>query len=270
MSAGLVSLGMIGGFLHKKTPEIVSEYLPVAKMLDGGSGLGGVMGSVLQSGGLQNIMSNPLGAISSQLQGTIAQGVTSLSGLTGAGTLVSSLSGPGGLLGAVSNLTGMAGQLQSGQGVLGVLSHSSISDLAGPALPPALGLDRVVAPLFADGMLMYVDTAVSDVVSRVTSGNLTVDAAVPTVQGFTTTTQSLVDASRYALNTLSGVDVLAGSSSMAADITAVHSLASVVATSLNPDAASNTSQLVVDALSRGLNPDVIQQMLDSVATHVND
>jgi hypothetical protein len=259
---------MIGGFLHKKTPEIISEYLPIAKMLDGGPGLGGVMSKVLDAGGLQGIMSNPLGAISGQLQGTIAQGLTSLSGLPGVGGLVSSLSGPGGLLDSVSNLTGVAGSLLSGQGVLGMISHTGIADLAGSALPQALGMDKVLAPLFSDSMLSYVDMAVGQTVADVVLGATPVGDAIATVQRFTGAAQAVADGASYALNTVAGFDVLGASASMAADISAVHSIASVVATTVNPDAASNAPQLLAEAFMRSLPLDVVNTMLDSVAQHV--
>lgn len=266
MSGGLVSLGMIGGLLHLKTPEIISEYMPIAKMLAGGTGLGGIMQSVMGAGGLQAIMSNPLGATSGQLQGTIAQGLSSLTGLSGVGPLVSSLTGPGGLSGALGNLTNVAGSLLSGQGVLAMVSHSNIADLAGSALPDVLGLSSVVAPLFADGMLSHVDWAVSDAVSQVVSGSMLVGDAVSLVQGFAGAAQSVADASMFALSTVAGGEVFSSSPGLASDISAVHTLAAVVASAQTVPTAP---QLLVEALTRGLGSDVIQQMVDSVATHLD-
>jgi hypothetical protein len=268
MTGGLVSLGMIGGFLHLKTPEIVSEYLPIAKMLDGGPKLDSVMKLVMQAGGLQGIMTNPLGAISGQLQGTIAQGLSSLSGIPGVGGLVSSLSGSGGLISAATNLTSTASSLLSGQGVLGVLSHTGIVSLAGSAIPDALSLDRVLAPVFSDGLMSYVDTAVGQTVSDVVSGVTSVSDAVSLVDHFASSAQGVADAATYALNTVAGFDVLGSVSSLAADISSVHAVASVVATAMNPDAASAAPQLLAEALMRSLPVDVINTMLDSVAQHV--
>lgn len=268
MSGGLVSLGMIGGFLHMKTPEIVSEYLPVAKMLDGGPKLDGVMKLVMQAGGLQGIMANPLEAISSQLQGTIAQGLSSLSGIPGVGGLVSTLSGPGGLAQAAANLTGVSGSLLSGQGVLGMVAHTGVAGLAGSALPDNLSLDRVLAPVFSDGLMSYVDTAVGHTLSEVVSGATSIGAATSLVANFASSTQGVADAATYALNTVAGFDVLGAPSSLAADISSVHAVASIIATAVNPDAASAAPQLLAEALMRALPLDVVNTMLDSVAQHV--
>lgn len=138
-----------------------------------------------------------------------------------------------------------------------------MSGLLGDALPSSMSLDNVLRPLFSDGMLAHVDLSVGSLVSGVVSGSTSVGDATSLVQFYTSAVMSVVDGSSFALSSMSGSSPPGFTSGLATEVSAVHALASVMASATT----SSAPQIVVDALSRGLGADMIQQMVDSVATH---
>lgn len=246
--AGGVTLGMIGGFLHQKTPEIVSEYLPVAKMLDGGSGMGDIVKKVVQ-GGLGSVVPNPMSQVMGQLNDTISQVAGALSGVPGAQGIVSSLTGPGGLAGAASGLLSAGTNLLSGQGVLAVMSHSTMAGLAGDALPEGMSTATVLGPLNASDLVSSVASALPTYVQPFLNGVITADQFVGNVLDHAADLTSVVTAS---------ADALTGLADLAPDLSGVHTVAAGL--------ISGPTELQ-DVLKRAMSPADLQTMLDSLATH---
>ncbi|MEE7478424.1 hypothetical protein [Methylobacterium hispanicum] len=252
--AGGVSIGMIGGSPLMKAisaaGKVTGNRLPLTKALDGGGGLGGLMSSVIRGGGLQALAANPMAAIGGQLQGAISGAVGSLGSLAGAAGLVSALTGPGGLSGAVGGLLSAGGGLLSGQGVLGMIAHANIAEMAGAALPGNLGIDTVLGPLTSGDLLGQVTDWVPQMAADVLAGALPIQAAIAQVEGHVATIEGIVNASAHALSTVEA---------LAPDIAAVSTMAaSFIAAPAE----------IVGVLEQALPPDVVVLMRESVAGHM--
>ena len=254
--AGGLSIGIIGGSPLMKVlgagGKVTGNRLPLTKSLDGGGGLGGLMSSVISGGGLQSIMSNPMGAIAGQLQSAISGAVGGLSAVGGASGLIGALTSSTGLSGAVSGLLSSGNGLLSGQGVLGLISHANIAEMAGSALPSGFGLDAVLGPLNADGLLGRVAGWLPDMVAQVKTGALPVADAVAQVEAHAAAIQGVIDTSSTALFTVAA---------MAPDIAAVSTIAASFV------AAPAEIQAV---LERAIPPETIEMMRASVASHLDD
>lgn len=183
MMAGGIGLGqalqLISGVPLRKVATAKFENLHLPKRLEG-SGIGGLLRQVLQDGGLQSIAQNPLQAITSQLQGGIAQAATQLqSALGGAATqAVQALTGGGGLASAVSSFVAagnnLAGLTNSSAGYHAMQGHEALVGMLGADVPEALSLDRVVAPIADDALIEGIEGELCEAVASVIAGTMPV------------------------------------------------------------------------------------------------
>ena len=252
MAGGLVNIGMIGGNPLMKAKQVIGEYLPLSKSLDGGAGLGGLMSSVVGGGGLQSIVSNPMGAITGQLQGAIGSAASSLASVQGASGLISALTGAGGLSSATISLLSAGSDLLSGGGIMNLIGHANIADMAGAALPANLGLAMVLGPLNADSVVGQIATWVPAMAAQVQAGTMTVGAATAQVVANTAILNGITSASTTALTTVA---------TMAPDISAVSTIAATFV-SAPPE--------IQAVLERSMDPATAALMRASVATHLDE
>ena len=197
-------LKLLGGAPHLKVASFIAENLPIAKVLDSGP-IGDLLANVLQNGP-GALMQNPIAAVSGQLQGAIASAANALGAVPGAAGLVSAITGASGLAGAVSRLSAAADLLSGvtmpgdGQfGLLDVVTHTSITDMLGDALPASMGLDRVLGPLNAGAALGSIATALPGVISNVASGAMSIADATAWVSGQSAALGAISEASATAL-----------------------------------------------------------------------
>lgn len=235
------ALKLIGGAPHMKVGSVIAEKFPITKMMSGGP-LGGMMSKVLKDGP-GAIMQNPLGGVGAQLQGAITGAVGQLSGVSGAAGLVTALTGSGGLSQAIGGLSQSAGLLSgaampgAGQfGLLDAITHTSITDMLGDAVPATLGLDRVLGPLHASGAVTAVTAALPGVIQGVVGGQMTVAAATAWVTGQAASLKSVTDASTAALQTAqdAAVTLVTVSSAAAATASTVPEIQAILPLILQP------------------------------------
>lgn len=185
--AGGVSLGqvlqVISGVPLRKVATAKFENLHLPKRLEGGGG-GGALRQVLLDGNLSSMMSNPMGAITGQLQGQIGQAVQQLQSASGidVGAAVQALTGNGGLASAVLRFQAagdnLAGITNAGAGFAAVQGHEQFVAMLGDAVPAHLSLDAVAGPHEAEGLIRGVSQALSTAVAQVANGTMTVPAFV--------------------------------------------------------------------------------------------
>lgn len=246
MTGGLVTLGMIGGAINQPTPEIISEYLPVTKLMSGGGGLGPLMQRVM-SGGLASVVPNPMAALGGQLQGAIGQGLTALQGVPGAGALSTAL---GGLSMSTGGILAAGDALLAGPGALSIMSHANMAAMAGSALPAGAEMGVVLGPLNADAALGQIAAAVPVVVAGVVAGSMSASAAASQIAGHAAELDGIVAASTDALATIND---------RAPDIAGLHTVAAVFVSG-PPEYRA--------VLERSIAPADQDAIVASLATHV--
>ena len=249
MAGGII--GLIGGNPLMKAKQVIGEYLPLSKSLDGGAGLGSLMSSVISGGGIQALASNPMAAITGQLQTAIGGAAGSLSGVPGASGLVGALTGSGGLSGAAGNLLSAGSGILSGSGIMGLISHANMADMAGSALPGHLGVATVLGPLNAESLVEQITAWLPTMVAQVHAGTLPIDQATAQVAAHTSAIDGIVSASATALATVAAI---------APDISAVSTIAATFV-SAPPE--------IQAVLERSMDPATVAIMRASVATHLD-
>lgn len=234
------AIGIMGGSPLMKVRQVIGEYLPLTKSLDSGPDLGGLMQKVIAGGGLQAILPNPMQAVTGQLQGAIGQAAGALANVPGASGLISALNGPSGLASAATGLMTAGADLLSGPGVLGMIAHGTMAEMAGDALPPALGIDAVLGPLTAGAAIADMATSIPALVSDVVAGRLNVAAATLEVQVYAIALEQITQGSADALSGLAGMsaDIAAVSTVAAAFVSAPPAIAAVLESSMGPDTAA--------------------------------
>ncbi len=250
MAGGII--GLIGGNPLMKVKQVIGEKLPLTKSLDGGAGLGDMVKEVMNGGGLQSIVSNPMGALTGALSGQVSGLVGQLSGVAGASGLIEKMTGAGGLIEKLGGLTAAGDGLLSGQGILDQIGHANVMDMFGAALPAGLGLDTVLGPLNADAMLNTISTALPSLVQQVVAGTQTVAAATAIVDGYRMDVAGTALASSFALGAVAEA---------APNIAAVSTIAAATV------AAPPEIQAV---LERAVDPAALATMKASVAKHIEE
>lgn len=245
------AIGIMGGSPLMKVRQVIGEFLPLTKSLDGGPDLGGLMQRVIAGGGLAAILPNPMQAVAGQLQGAIEQAAGALAGIPGAGGLISALNGASGLASAATGLMAAGSDLLSGSGVLGMIAHGTMAEMAGDALPAALGIDAVLGPLTAGASLADMATSIPALVSDVVAGRVSIGAAVLEVQGYAVVLDEITQGS---------ADALSGLADLSADIAAVSTVAA---------AFVSAPPAIAAVLELSMGPDTAAQMRASVARHLD-
>nr|USU32895.1 hypothetical protein NG677_04125 [Methylobacterium sp. OTU13CASTA1] len=243
-------LKLLNGNPLMKVKQVIGEHLPLTKSLDGGPGLDGLVSKVM-SGGLASVIPNPTAAATSQLQGVLGSAAGQVTGALGEGGsgLVTALTGAGGLGGAASGLTSAGNGLLSASGILSIVGHAGVADMAGAVLPGGLGIDTVLGPLNADAAVGGITQWVPTMVAQVISGTLPVDTAIAQVEAHTATLNGITNASAAALATVEA---------MAPNLAAVSTVAAALV------AAPVEIRAV---LERAIAPEDLATMRASVAGH---
>jgi hypothetical protein len=243
-------LKLLNGNPLMKVKQVIGEHLPLTKSLDGGAGLDGLVSKVM-SGGLASVIPNPMAAITGQLQGVLGSAAGQITGSLGEGGagLVSALTGAGGLGGAVSGLASAGNGLLSASGILSVVGHAGVADMAGAALPGGLGIATVLGPLNADAAVGGITQWVPSMVAQVINGTLPVDTAIAQVEAHTATLTGITSASATALATVEA---------MAPNLAAVSTVAAALV------AAPAEIRAVFE---RAIAPEDLATMRASVAGH---
>jgi len=246
-------LKLLNGNPLMKVRQVIGEHLPLTKSLDGGAGLDGLMGKMM-GGGLGAVITNPTAALTGQLQGVIGGAAGQITGALGEGGagLVAALTGTGGLGAAVTGLASAGNGLLSANGILAVVGHAGITDMAGAALPAHLGIGTVLGPLTADATLADIARWVPTMVAGVTAGTLPVDSAIAQVATHTATLNGITNASTTALTTVEA---------MAPNLAAVSTVAAALVAA--PPA-------IRSVLERAIAPEDLATMRASVAAHSDD
>ncbi|MCJ2080748.1 hypothetical protein [Methylobacterium sp. J-090] len=246
-------LKLLNGNPLMKVRQVIGEHLPLTKSLDGGAGLDGLM-SKMMGGGLGSIISNPTAAIMGQLQGAIGSAADQITGAMGgnAADLVSALNGSASLGVAATNLSSAGNGLLSATGILAVVGHAGVTDMAGAALPGGLGIDTVLGPLNADAIVSGITQWVPTMVAGVIAGTLPVDIAIAQVEAHAATLNGITNASATALATVEA---------MAPNLAAVSTVAAALV------AAPVEIRAV---LERAIAPEDLATMRASVAAHSDD
>lgn len=177
-----------------------------------GSIISGIMRSVL-SGGAGAAITDPTAAANSLLSATAA----ATGGLTGAlgsaaAPLVAALTGSGGLVPALASLAsvtsamaGLTAPVGAQKGPLDLLQHAvASSTFFGPSgsEPSSVSVAAAAAPLQSAPMLTTANATVSNIISSVISGGMSVAAAVTQVNSLTAQINALAPASQSAISTL--------------------------------------------------------------------
>lgn len=201
-------LRLIGGKPLAMVKGVTGERLPLTKALIGGGGFGGLLSSVA-GGGLGSILSNPVGLVTSQLQGSIGAALQTVQAAA-SGELPGSFSS---LTNALTAFQGSAGQFQSvtnlmsqfsgaaaGQfGLPDVMAHADAIAGLGNAVPAHLSLSTVLAPLGMGQQIATVAAQLPGVVEGVLDGSVPLETAVQTIASHTAMIEGTIAASRAAL-----------------------------------------------------------------------
>jgi hypothetical protein len=195
--------------------QTVIEGLRAARSMIPGD-MGGLLGGLLNGGGIGSLLQNPIGSVMGQLQGQLGGMLGQLEGVLGegAGGLSSILGGTNGLAGALGNLkgltngmsglSGLAGLANGQFGIMDMVGHSGLADMLGSALPAHLSLDVVTQPLRMIGDLTAMAESLPSIAESVISGGMAIPDAIGAISSMTDHVNGVVNASTHAMSTLQG------------------------------------------------------------------
>lgn len=206
--AGGIGLGqalqLISGVPLRKVATAKFENLHLPKRLEGGGG-GGFLKGILQDGNLSSIMSNPMGALTGQLQGGIGQAAQQIQGMIGGGPAqaIQALTGSGGLSTIVSQFTAagdhLAGVSNGGQGFTAFQGHEQLVAMLGDDTPEHLSLDVVAGPHEAEDLIQSILDALPVLAAQLAAGEITVAGFVAWVEARAAEIDAVTQASADAL-----------------------------------------------------------------------
>lgn len=162
--------------------------------------------------GPQALAQNPMGAIGGLLSGQAGQLAGQLGGIPGGEGIAAALAGPGGLQAGLDRLVGTATSLVGLPGGIGafdinsVIGHAGLTSLGN--VPAALGLDRVLGPVFAGDTMGLVQGTLGRIAQSADPSGM-----VGEVLARTATLNGIVDSSIDALTR--GLQATLGMSSFA-------------------------------------------------------
>ncbi|MEE9481858.1 hypothetical protein [Methylobacterium ajmalii] len=252
-------LGVIGGVpIVPASAKTIVERLRVSKSMMPGD-MGQIMSQVLKNGP-GALLQNPIGVITGQLQGAIGAAAGQIQGMIGeAGQftrLLSTLTGAGGIQAAVSRIAGAASALSglsapgNGYGLNEVVGHASIVSMLGPAVPPELSMDTVLAPAGMGQELEAMLAALQAIIQDVVAGRLSEDDAVAALEAMIALIDETVDASMHAVATVQeqAVFLAAAAAAVASLGSSDPAVAAHMRAIIQPAQADAIAQLLSDQL----------------------
>lgn len=243
------ALSLLGGVpVQPAGAKTIIEKLRAAKSMIPGD-MGGIM-SMVMSQGPGALLKNPLGQISSLMQGQMSGMLGKLGSLeNGPAGLISAIGGAGGLTQAMGSLQGLTNSLSglSGGGLMQLVGHANTLSMFGNSVPSGIGLDIVTKPLLMQPRVSQMLGVLEEIEAAIDDNDLDEVAAVAEVAAMTAEITAVVDASNNALATV-----------QAAALTLAQSAAAISLIASGPPELAPIVNLIV----RDEHKEAIQEAMD--------